>query len=89
MDEGSAVTRDEINRLWADINMLRTLITWDIAQRWPHEKIDAWYQLIADRLDDGAAHDERAKANYQRALGALAADLRRSAPKNPPAAPSA
>ena len=87
MEREEPVTRDEVNRLWAEVHMLRALVVMDVARRWDEPRIEEWFDRITERLDAGAARDESSLANFQRALGLLAADVKAAVPR-PPAPPA-
>lgn len=87
MDGGEPVTRDEINRLWADLNALRMLVTMDVAARWDDARIEQWFDRLSMRIDQGAATSEAGRANWLRAVGELAAGLRSARPR-PPTGPA-
>lgn len=76
--EDAPVTRDEFNRLLADLQILRMLVAHDIGHRWGSERVDHWYHTRAAAFDN-ANEQPTVIANMTRALDEMAKRLRLAA----------
>lgn len=72
------MTRDEINRLWADVKTLTMLVSHDVGRRWGRENVERWYDSRIAALESNET-DAAVTASAIRALDALAARLRKAA----------
>lgn len=80
MNEDAPVTRDEINRVWADLKILQMLVAHDVGARWGRGRVDAWYHSRAASIEEATESENPAvAANAIRALDALAYRLRLAA----------
>lgn len=72
------VTRDEINRLWADVKALTMLVAHDVGGRWGRDQVDRWCDNRIAALETTTT-DPAVTANAVRALDGLAVRLRNAA----------
>lgn len=75
MEGDAPVTREEINRIWAELKVLRMLVAHDVGHRWGADRVEAWHSSRANAIEDNS-EDPAATAHAIRALDELAKRLR-------------
>ena len=75
------IRRDEMNRLWADLAVLKMIIAEDVGHRWGPDRVRRWHDR-AVHAHESTMTDPAIAANLVRALDNMAEKLLRGATRS-------